>query len=75
VTGRHDAPPPPGPGGLRGFLASPLGLAVCLLLAAAGLYLWAEHRLHVLAALPFVAPAAICILMHVFMHARHGGHR
>lgn len=42
-------------------------------LAIAGFYLIAEHRAHLLGALPFLLLLA-CPLMHVFMHGGHGGH-
>lgn len=47
-------------------------LVVCVLLAAAGFYLWTEHRAHLLGALPWVILLA-CPLMHVFMHHGHDG--
>ncbi|WP_210880358.1 DUF2933 domain-containing protein [Roseovarius autotrophicus] len=52
-----------------------LGLAVCIVLAVAGIALAFEHRVHLLASLPFVLPLAICLVMHVFMHRGHGGGR
>ena len=42
----------------------------------AAFYLWTEHRIHLLAAVPFL-PYLIflaCPLMHLFMHHGHGGH-
>ena len=44
--------------------------------AVAAFYLWTDHRVHVLAAVPFL-PYLIflaCPLMHLFMHLGHGGH-
>lgn len=45
-------------------------------LAAAALYLWTEHRAHVLGVIPYLVLAA-CPLMHLFHHHghrhRHGG--
>ncbi len=40
--------------------------------AAAAYFLWAEHRAHVIAYLPWMI-LAICPLMHVFMHRGHKG--
>lgn len=41
--------------------------------AVAAWYLWAEHRAHLLGALPYLLLLA-CPLMHVFMHRGHGHH-
>ena len=46
----------------------------CVLAAVAGWFLWQEHRVHLLGALPYVLLLA-CPLMHGFMHRRHDGHR
>jgi len=43
-------------------------------LAIAAFYLFAEHRAHLLGALPFLLLFA-CPLMHLFMHHGHGAHR
>jgi hypothetical protein len=43
-------------------------------LAIAAVFLWLEHRVHVLGALPLALPLLICIGMHFFMHRGHGGH-
>jgi hypothetical protein len=40
--------------------------------AVAAWYLWAEHRAHLLGALPYLILLA-CPLMHVFMHRGHHG--
>jgi hypothetical protein len=42
----------------------------------AGFYLYAEHKAHLLSALPWLLLLA-CPLLHVFMHSghRHGTHR
>ncbi|MBE0454111.1 MAG: DUF2933 domain-containing protein [Roseovarius sp.] len=61
--------------GIAGFMRTRLGLAVCIVLAVAGIALAFEHRVHLLASLPFVLPLAICLVMHVFMHRGHGGGR
>ena len=61
--------------GIAGLLRSPLGMAVCIVLAGVGLALAFEHRVHLLASLPLLLPLAICLLMHVFMHRGHGSGR
>lgn len=43
-------------------------------LAVAAFYLYAEHRAHLLGALPWLLLLA-CPLMHVFMHREHRQHR
>ena len=58
--------------GLREFLGSKLGLVVCLVLAAVGLYLLITHTGHVISALPYVLLLA-CPLLHIFGHG-HGHH-
>ena len=58
----------------RPFLNTPVGLALCVFLAVAGILLWIEHRAHVLGALPLLLPLLICIGMHFFMHRGHGNH-
>ena len=58
----------------RSFLTTPAGIALCVFLAIAAFFLWAEHRAHLLGALPWVLLAA-CPLLHLFMHrGGHGGH-
>lgn len=57
----------------RSFLGSGLGLAVCLALAALGVYLLVTHTGHVLSALPYVVLLA-CPLMHFFGHGHGHGH-
>ncbi len=59
----HESPP--------SFWRSRLGIGWVVLAAVAGWFLWAEHRAHLLGALPYVLLLA-CPLMHVFMH--RGGH-
>lgn len=59
---------------LRRFLRRPAGLALCVALALGGVILLLEHRVHVLAGVPFVLPLAACLLMHMFMHRGHGAH-
>lgn len=50
-----------------------LWLASLAFLAAAGFYLWAEHRAHLYGALPYLL-FLTCPLMHLFMHRGLGGH-
>lgn len=56
------------------FFTSPAGLVLLVLLAAAGTYLWMEHRAHLLGALLWL-PLLACPLMHLFMHHGHGRHQ
>jgi heme/copper-type cytochrome/quinol oxidase subunit 4 len=56
----------------RPFLITPAGFALCVFLAIGAVFLWLEHRAHVLGALPLILPLAICIGMHFFMHRGHG---
>jgi hypothetical protein len=61
-----------GPAERGAFWRSPLGLALCVFLAV--VYLWLEHRAHVLGWLPLLVPLLICFGMHFFLHRGHGGH-
>jgi len=45
--------------------------ALLVFLAIAAYFLWAEHRAHVVAALPWLLVGA-CLVMHLFMHGGHG---
>jgi hypothetical protein len=59
--------------GAWSFFGSPIGLAVTLSAAAAGVYLLLTHTGHLLFALPYLI-LLLCPLLHVFGH-RHGhGH-
>ncbi|MGE0372976.1 MAG: DUF2933 domain-containing protein [Gammaproteobacteria bacterium] len=58
----------------RGSWRSPAVLTLCVFLFIAGLFLWLEHRAHLLGALPLLLPLVICIGMHFFLHRGHGGH-
>lgn len=42
--------------------------------AVAGYILWNEHSEHIIEALPWLLVGA-CLVMHLFMHHGHGGHR
>lgn len=64
-----DHPSPP----LPSFWRSPAGLTLVIAVTTGGFYLLAEHRAHLLGALPYLLLAA-CPLMHVFMHHGHGRH-
>lgn len=61
----HDAP---------SFWRSRSAIGLLVMGGVAAWYLWAEHRAHLLGALPYLILLA-CPLMHVFMHRGHGGHR
>ena len=56
----------------HGLLSSPGGLVLIAFLAIAGVYLWLEHRAHLLGALVSLQLLA-CPLMHLFMHRGHSG--
>jgi hypothetical protein len=51
----------------------PWSLGFCVLAAIAAFFLWEEHRVHVLGALPYLL-LLLCPLMHFLMHRGHGGH-
>jgi Protein of unknown function (DUF2933) len=51
------------------FLTFTSGLVLIGFLAIAGVYLWMEHRAHLLGALVWL-PLLLCPLMHFFMGAR-----
>jgi hypothetical protein len=55
------------------LLYSPWAWIVSLGAGAIGIYLFATHTGHVLAALPYLFLLA-CPLMHFFMHRRHSHH-
>jgi hypothetical protein len=53
------------------FLKTPFGIGATLVAVVASVYLYAAHKDHVLALLPY-AFLALCPLMHMFMHRGHG---
>lgn len=53
------------------FWKTPYGIVATIVAVAASVYLYVNHRNHVLALLPFAILAA-CPLMHMFMHRGHG---
>ncbi len=55
------------------FLKTTAGLALCVFLAVAGVFLVFEHRVHLLGAWPLLF-LLVCGGMHFFMHRGHGGH-
>jgi hypothetical protein len=57
---------------LQNTLAKSEPVLIGFLLIAA-YFLFAEHRAHVIAFLPYLLLLA-CPLMHIFMHGGHGGH-
>ncbi len=59
--------------GMRQFLFSKSGLVLVGFLAVAGYFLWAEHKVHILAYLPLILILGLCLGMHFFMHGGHGG--
>jgi hypothetical protein len=56
-----------------GFWRSRSCLVLIAFLAIGLFYLYAEHRAHLLGALPYVLLLA-CPLLHMFMHRGHGKH-
>lgn len=56
-----------------GFFSSRWNIGVVVFLIVAGFYLLAEYKAHVFSDLPFLLFLA-CVLMHLFMHGRRGGH-
>ena len=54
------------------FLTSPSGLVLIGFLAIGSVYLWMEHRAHLLGVLVWL-PLLLCPLMH-FLHHGHDGH-
>ena len=64
----HDHHQPPG-----SRWRSPFAIALLGFLAVAAFFLLAEHRAHLLGALPFLL-VALCPLLHFFGHRGHGGH-
>lgn len=54
------------------LLRSPTAYMVFAALAFVGFYLWAEHRAHLITALPYILLFAVCGGMHLFMHGGHG---
>ena len=60
-------------GSRASFLTSPAGLVLMGFLVIGGVYLWLEHRAHLLGALVFL-PLLLCPLMHLFIHHGHGDH-
>ena len=60
------------PGGFAAFLTSPSGLVLIGFLIIASIYLWMEHRAHLLGLLIWL-PLLACPLMHLFHgHGSHG---
>jgi len=68
-----NTPSSPQPHDTPSFWRSRAALGLLVMGAVAAWYLWAEHRAHLLGALPYLILLA-CPLMHVFMHRGHGGH-
>jgi hypothetical protein len=60
--------------GFSAFLTSRSGLVFIGFFLVASIYLWSEHRAHLLGVLVWL-PLAACALMHLFHgHGGHGGH-
>jgi len=58
----------------RPFLSTPAGFVLCVFLAIGAVFLWLEHRAHILGTLPLLLPLLLCLGMHFFMHRGHVGH-
>jgi hypothetical protein len=58
----------------HGLWRSSAGFVLCAFLIIAGLFLWLEHRVHMLGVWPLFLPLLICVGLHVFLHRGHGGH-
>ncbi|WP_370206764.1 DUF2933 domain-containing protein [Pararhodobacter marinus] len=57
------------------FWRSRAGIYLIVALAAGGLLLGYEHRVHILGSgLLIWLPLLLCVGMHFFMHGGHGGH-
>lgn len=48
-------------------------IALILFIIIGGFFLWAEHKAHIMGALPYLI-LLLCPLMHFFMHRGHGDH-
>jgi len=57
----------------KSWWKSPSGITALFFLAAAGFFLFMEHRAHIVPYLPYLIILA-CPLMHIFHHGGHGGH-
>lgn len=57
----------------KSWWTTPTGIACLFFLAAAGYFLFMEHRAHVVPYLPYLI-ILLCPLMHIFHHGGHGGH-
>jgi hypothetical protein len=57
----------------RPFLGTWAGFVLCVFLAIGAVFLWLEHRAHILGTLPLLLPLLLCLGMHFFMHRGHGG--
>jgi hypothetical protein len=55
----------------RSGLSLPVGAALCVFLAVAVFFLWAEHKAHIMGALPYVL-LLLCVSVHFLMHRGHG---
>lgn len=53
------------------FWRSPAALALLVVVAVGGFYLYTEHQAHLFGMLPYALILA-CPLMHLFMHHGHG---
>jgi len=55
------------------LISSKTNLAIVVFMAAAGYFLFTEHKAHLFGAAPYLLLLA-CVGMHLFMHGGHGNH-
>ncbi|MBK8909487.1 MAG: DUF2933 domain-containing protein [Rhodospirillales bacterium] len=69
--GEHERGQPPA----RGFLRSRAGITLIVFIGVGAFLLAYEHRAHIPGSVwLLLGLLGLCVLMHVFMHSRHGGH-
>ncbi|MDA8122837.1 MAG: DUF2933 domain-containing protein [Deltaproteobacteria bacterium] len=51
----------------------PVRIGLLAFLGISTFFLWAEHKAHILGALPWLL-LLLCPVIHLFMHRGHGGH-
>jgi hypothetical protein len=58
---------------MNAFWRTRAGVALCVFLVVAALFLVLEHRAHLLGAWPLLF-LLLCAVMHLFVHRGHAGH-
>jgi len=64
-----------GGGAFKSFLRRPVGLTLCAALLVGGVLLVFALRGEIPSGAAFLLLPVLCLLMHLFMHRGHGGHR